>query len=149
MEPFFDDSVDVVIGKLIGYGVSSVKDFLDNRGSVKTTIHPGWDRPLYLYVHNRALIYFGSVGLYRSGDSKFRVEDMTGHFECTHTPFWFPPGFRTPREIQEGRQYNAEISYNPYDKSTFLMTVDKFGPGEGEQDLERTVDGMLDLAPQQ
>ena len=147
MYPLFDDSIDVP-GRLLEYMASSVKAFLDNRDSIKTTIVPRDEMPFFhLYVNGRTHISFVNVSLYQSR-SEFRVKDMTGSFECSRTPLWFPPGFRTPRNIEEGRQYSVVISYKPSDKSTFLKDVTKFGPGEGEQDLERTVDGMLELVPQ-
>jgi len=128
----------------VSYQAFSVKDFLDNKDSVDVAIGQKLVSPLFdYYTYMRAQIFLSDVGVYKLPDQRYRVEDMTGDFECSHTPFWFPPGFRTSRNIHEGRQNLVMISYRPDDQSAFLMSVFKFGPKEGESDLEGAIHGAL------
>jgi len=148
MRPLFDEDVDFTMA---GYGAFSVKDFLDakKKDSIITNTFPKQQIPFLLHLRNRAQIYFGNVDLYGSKKKGYRVEDTTGDFECSHTPIWFPPGYKTSREIEEGKQYTVEISYNPRNKTTFLLNVVKFGPGEEAGDLGVIVNKIFELAHQQ
>lgn len=143
LEPILFETVGGSV-EFMAYGASSVKDFLGNKSSVRPTTASGITalRIMSYYFNNRALIYFGNVDIYRVASKRYRVEDMTGKFICSHTPFWFPPGVKTPRDIQEGRQYTVIVSYNRNDESKFLMRVNKFPPEE-----DRNLDDVVTAEP--